>query len=126
MDFNVTRANNFAFKGSIVQNKVLDKCISHLSPSQLKEYYELVEIANRATDNRVLEAYERTTTVKDKKQFLFQHYVGLRDKIYRKNYGEALVGESSKKGSTNILWGYADAILKPLRKIYKNSLDTNV
>ena len=116
---------NFTFKGIIDQNNILEKCISHFSPTQLKEYWELVAIANHTNDNRVIEAYERTTMVQ-KKHVLYHYYVGLRDKVLHIDYGEELVGKSSRKGSTTILWGYTNAILKPLRKIYKNSLDTNV
>ena len=120
MDFNVTRTSGFAFKGYFVQNNALDKCVSHLSPTQLKEYQELVAIADRSNDNRVLEAYERTAMVQDKEQVLYRYYVGLRDKVLNNNYGEELVGKSSKKGNMTIFYGYTEAILKPLRKIYKN------
>ena len=126
MDFDVARTNNFAFKGSIIQNKVLEKCVSHLSPNQLKEYNELVSIAERTSDNKILEMYERTAMIRNKKQISYNYYVGIRDRMYCNNYGEELVGKSSKKGNTTILWGYTDAILKPLRKIYNKSLNVNV
>ena len=115
------QVKSISFKGQIIENPVLDKCLKRFTPTYLKEYQELKTIAESSYDRHVFVPYERTEAYKENKQLCYKYYVGVRHNIIRKIYGEEFVGKSTPQGTIFMNKGYIDAILKPLRKIYMDS-----
>ena len=64
------QVKSISFKGQIIENPVLDKCLKRFTPTYLKEYQELKTIAESSYDRHVFVPYERTEAYKENKQSL--------------------------------------------------------